>query len=164
MVAMLTLPEKHTLRDELVAMLMANLDVLLRAQQAAIEGATHEEAKPESDKDTRGLEQSYLARGQALRIEELRNVLLELRAMPLPAFTANQPISLGALIVAEENDKERVFFLAPYGGGATIGKGKVQVVTPRSPLGEALLEKCAGDDCEVLMGGSTREFSILRVL
>jgi transcription elongation GreA/GreB family factor len=160
---MRTLPEKHALRDELVALLITNLEVLERAQHAAIEGATHEEAKPESDKDTRGLEQSYLARGQALRIEELRTTLHELRSMPILPFSDNQPISLGALVIAEENDRERVFFLAPYGGGTTIAKGTVQVVTPRSPLGEALVEKSAGDDCEVLLGGHTREFSIVRV-
>ena len=161
--AMPALPEKPALRDELIAMLLANLEVLEKSQQAAIEGATHSEAKPESDKDTRGLEQSYLARGQALRIEELKTTLLELRAMPLDTFRNDQPIALGALVVAEENDKEKIFFLAPYGGGATLAKGKVQVVTPRSPLGEALLEKSAGDDCEVFLGGNTREFSILRV-
>lgn len=161
---MLTLPEKAALRDELVAMLLANLDILERSQQSAVEGATHQEAKPENDKDTRGLEQSYLARGQALRIEELHNVLIELRSMPLLAFGKNQPISLSALVIVEENDKERVYFLAPYGGGATLAKGSIQVVTPRSPLGEALLEKSAGDDCEVFLGGHTREFSILRVL
>jgi transcription elongation GreA/GreB family factor len=156
---MKALPDKQALRDELVARLIANLEVLERSQQAAVEGATHAEAKPESDKDTRGLEQSYLARGQALRIEELRTTLLELRAMPLQKVAEDQPISLGALVVAEENDKERIFFLAPYGGGSTIANGKVQVVTPRSPL----VEKCAGDDCEVMLGGSTREFSIVRV-
>lgn len=161
---MRTLPPKQELRDELIEKLLANLEILEKSQQAAIEGATHSEAKPESDKDTRGLEQSYLARGQALRAEELRTVLLELKGMPLLHFAKDQPIALGALVIAEEDDKELVFFLAPYGGGSTIAKGRVQVVTPRSPLGEALVEKCAGDDCEVLLAGKTREIAIVKVL
>jgi hypothetical protein len=158
-----TLPGKEVLRDELIATLLANLLVLERSHQAAIEGATHEEAKPESDKDTRGLEQSYLARGQALRIEELRTALGELRLMPVHPFKKDDPISLGALIFAEENDVERVYFLAPYGGGTTVANGAVQVVTPRSPLGEALIEKSAGDDCEVFLAGKNRELCIVRV-
>lgn len=157
------LPGKEALRDELVTSLVANLTILERSHQAAIEGATHPEAKPESDKDTRGLEQSYLARGQALRIEELRNSLIELKTMPLHTFKKDDPISLGALIFAEENDVERVYFLAPYGGGTTIAGGTVQVVTPRSPLGEALIEKTAGDDCEVFLAGKNRELYIVKV-
>jgi hypothetical protein len=62
---------KSTLKQELVALLAADLETAERAQQAAREGATHEEAKPENDKDTRALEQSYVARGQAKRVEEL---------------------------------------------------------------------------------------------
>lgn len=157
------LPGKEALRDELIATLVANLTVLERSHQAAIEGATHAEAKPESDKDTRGLEQSYLARGQALRIEELRNALIELKQMPLHTFKEGEPISLGALVFAEENDVERVYFLAPYGGGTTVAGGAVQVVTPRSPLGEALIEKTDGDDCEVFLAGKNRELSIVKV-
>jgi len=157
------LPSKIALRDELIEHLLANLANLERAHQSAIEGATHEEAKPENDKDTRGLEQSYLARGQAKRVEEMRTSLLELQAMPLSPFGKDQEIALGALITVEENDVRRVLFLAPYGGGTTLAHGAVQVVIPRSPLGEALLGKYAGEDCEVPLGGRTRELSILRV-
>ena len=62
---------KPALKAELLALLGAHLETLERAHRAACEGATHEEAKPENDKDTRALEQSYLARGQAARIDEL---------------------------------------------------------------------------------------------
>jgi len=57
-------PTKPTLKAELLALLAADLDTLERAHRATTEGATHEEAKPENDKDTRALEQSYLARGR----------------------------------------------------------------------------------------------------
>jgi transcription elongation GreA/GreB family factor len=163
MAAMPQLPSKPALRDELVAMLIVTLEALEQAQQAAMEAATHEEAKPENDKDTRGLEQSYLARGQALRIEELRTNLLELHGMPLGSWARGQEIELGAMVTIEENDDEKVLFLAPYGGGATIGGGRVQVVTPKSPLGSALLGRTVGEDCEVYLGGRVRELSIQRV-
>ncbi|HEX2686728.1 MAG TPA: hypothetical protein VHN14_08920, partial [Kofleriaceae bacterium] len=57
--------DKATLKAELVAQLVAALDLAQRAHAAALEGATHAEARAENPKDTRGLEQSYLARGQA---------------------------------------------------------------------------------------------------
>jgi transcription elongation GreA/GreB family factor len=39
----------------------------------------------------------------------------------------------------------------------------VQVVTPRSPLGSALVGKRAGDECEVALAGRTRTLVVLRV-
>src|SRR5271163_799711 len=80
------LPSKTALKDELVRILAADLEVRERAHKAALEGATHEEAKPENDKDTRALEQSYLARGQAARIQELREGLTAVEALLLRDF------------------------------------------------------------------------------
>ena len=131
--------------------------------QSAREGATHEEAKPENDKDTRALEQSYLARGQALRIEELKTGIADVESMVLRAFREGQPAALGAVITADEDGETLTFFLAPHGGGAKIAGGVVQVVTPKSPLGRALLGKQAGDDCEVPLAGRIRALSLVAV-
>src|SRR6185436_13389788 len=103
-------------------------------------GATHEEAKPENDKDTRALEQSYLARGQAIRVEELRGSLAQAQTMPIKPFPEGSRVSLGALVTADEDGEELVFLLAPARGGTKLDGG-VQVVTPSSPLGRALLGK-----------------------
>ncbi len=156
-------PTKTALRDELLAHLAADLDTAARAQAATRAGATHEESKPENDKDTRALEQSYLARGQALRVDELRGALAEVKAMALRAFEDGQAAALGALVTADEGDATVRFFLAPQGGGAKLGAGAVLVVTPKSPLGRALIGKRAGDACEVLLAGRTRELSIVAV-
>ncbi len=156
-------PPKQALKEELVRLLQADLDVLERAHRAVLEGATHEEAKPENDKDTRALEQSYLARGQAMRIEELRAGLGAVQAMGLRAFGEGVPAALGALVSVDENGQARRFFLAPHGGGASLAGASVQVVTPESPLGRALLGKCAGDECEVAAGGRARELAVLNV-
>ena len=51
---------KTALRTELAALLAADLETLEKAHRATREGVTHEDAKPENDKDTRALEQSYL--------------------------------------------------------------------------------------------------------
>lgn len=155
------LPAKTALRDELATVIRADLAVLERAHLASREAATHEEARPEDDKDTRALEQSYLARGQAMRVEELAAGLLAVSHMATRAFGATDFIAVGALVVAEEEDVGRhVYFLAPYGGGTRLHGGKIQVVTPKSPLGLALVEKRAGDDCEVVLAGRTRELVV----
>jgi transcription elongation GreA/GreB family factor len=56
-----------------------------------------------------------------------------------------------------------VMFLAPHGGGTRLAEGHVQVVTPKSPLGRAILGKRAGDGCEVVLAGKPRELSIVRM-
>ena len=153
---------KQALRDELLAALAASLATARSAHAAAVEGATHGEARAENDKDTRGLEQSYLARGQAQRVEELTTALAAVEAMAWPRFGEDAPIDLGALVTAEEDGAEQLFLLAPQGGGITLSGG-VQVVTPRSPLGRALVNARAGDTVEVQRPGGVRELTIVAV-
>ena len=144
-------------------MLAADLATRERAHKAAREGATHEEAKPENDKDTRALEQSYLARGEALRVEELRAGLAEVQSMPLRAAREGEPAALGAIVRAEEDGQSLVLWLAPHGGGNRLANGVVQIVTPKSPLGRALIGKRAGDECEIRLAGKNRVLTIERV-
>jgi transcription elongation GreA/GreB family factor len=159
----ITLPSKRALRDALTELLDAELAALERAYRAAREGATHEEAKPENDKDTRALEQSYVARGQALRIEDARMAAADARAISVEPFAKGSPAALGALVVAEEDGREKLFLLAPSGGGVVLLDGVVQVVTTKSPMGRVLLGKRAGDACELKVGNRTRELEIVAV-
>ena len=154
-------PSKTSLREQLVAALAADLAVRERAYRAAREAATHDEAKPENDKDTRALELTYLARGEAMRIEELRVAVAETQAMALGPVGDGQPVRLGALVATDEDGVEALFWLAPHGGGSRLGD--VQVLTPKSPLGQALLGKRAGDECEALLAGRRRSLSIVAV-
>ncbi len=100
---MTTTRDKKALFEELVELVAADLDTADRAVRAAREGATHEEAKPENDKDTRALEQSYLAHGQAKRTEELRVALGQMRAIAAKLPPAGGPIALGSLVEADED-------------------------------------------------------------
>ena len=151
---------KESLRDELLGRLRDDLTRLERAHEAALEGATHAEARPENAKDTRALEQSYLARGQSFRVEDLRRAVTEVATMSLAAFTGGHAVGLGALVTALEDETERLFFIAPHGGGSTLARGAVQVVTPSSPLGRALVGRTEGEVCEIEAGGRTRELEI----
>lgn len=150
---------KAALRAELLAQLEAALDTARAAHAAAIEGATHAEAKAENDKDTRGLEQSYLARGVAQRVLDLEAAVADVTRLELRTFGARDPIAMSALVTADEDGEELRFFLAPAGGGAVLA-GSVQVLTTSSPLGRALLGKRLDDEVEVRLPGKTRTLVI----
>jgi transcription elongation GreA/GreB family factor len=154
---------KDALKEELVKLLAADLETAERAQQAAREGATHEEARPENDKDTRALEQSYVARGQAKRVEELRADLTLAQAMVVRPLAGGARIALGALVEIDEDGTMSRLFLAPARGGTALAGGTVQVVTPGSPLGRALIGKSAGEDCDVRVANRVRELAIVSV-
>jgi transcription elongation GreA/GreB family factor len=151
--------DKFTLRTELVAQLTAALAIAQAAHAAAVEGATSDEARPENDKDTRGLEQSYLARGQAQRVAELEAAVKDTIAMKLRAFGDRNPAAISALVTVDEEGTQHRFLLAPHGGG-TVLAGDVQVVTPSSPLGRALLGKRIDDEVEVRLPGKVRALVI----
>jgi transcription elongation GreA/GreB family factor len=158
-----SVPSKSALKQELVSILAADLAARERSHKLAREGATHDEAKPENDKDTRALEQSYLARGEARRVEELRVALAEVESMATAALGDGEPVRLGALVSTEEGGEIASMWLAPHGGGSRLVNGTVQVITPGSPLGRALLGKRAADECEVVLAGRTRRLTIVTV-
>ena len=83
--------------------------------------------------------------------------------MALRAFGEASPIALGALVESEEDGESRAFFVAPHGGGTALGSGTVQVITPQSPLGRALIGKRLGDDCEITIAGKVRQLELLKV-
>lgn len=156
-------PPKAALKDELLARLRGELDTLERAHRATLEGATHPEAKPENDKDTRALEQSYLARGQAQRVEQLRAAVAAVASMPTTPAGDEARASVGALVVASERAESFAFYVCPEGGGERLAGGQVQVVTPRSPLGRALVGLEVDDDVEVVLAGRTRHLTIVSI-
>lgn len=158
----MTLPPKQALKAELVREMQRLLDAAESAHRASVEGATHDDARPENDKDTRALEQSYLARGQARRVEELRSHLALAERIPVHPLGDDAPVALGALVLVEEHGQEQLFYLAPSGGGMTL-QDHVLVVTPQSGLGRALLGKHAGDGCEAQVAGRLRVLNVVHV-
>jgi transcription elongation GreA/GreB family factor len=149
---------KTDLKRELLAQLEAQLVTARAAHAAATEGAISDEARPENDKDTRGLEQSYLARGHAQRVADLETAVGIIAAMSTEPM---RNVAVGALVVIEEDGRERALFVAAHGGGLALGD--VTVVTPTSPMGRALHGKSADDECELTAGGTQRTLTIVEV-
>lgn len=149
-------PKKEDLRRKLLAQLEAQLETARAAHASATEGAISDEARPENDKDTRGLEQSYLARGIAGRVAELEAAVTAVASMTI---AKSLRVAIGAVVSIDEDDKERTLYIAPHGGGLTLS-GDITVVTPTSPMGRALLGKVVDDEAELVAGGATRSLAI----
>jgi transcription elongation GreA/GreB family factor len=54
---------------------------------------------------------------------------------------------MSAVVVVEQDGKQQRYFVAS-GGGGTVLAGGVQVITPASPIGSALLGKRVDDIVE----------------
>jgi transcription elongation GreA/GreB family factor len=154
--------DKSALKAELIALLGDALEVARAAHAAAVEGAIADDARPENDKDTRGLEQSYLARGQAARVAELETQLAETTAMALRTFDDGDAIGISAVVDAEEAGRTLRYFVAPHGGGSVLAGG-IQVVTLASPLGRALLGKQIDDEVELRLPGKLRTIVVVGI-
>ncbi len=157
--------DKRWLVDLIRAQIDEEMATLVAAAKATQEAATHEEARPENDKDTRALEQSYLARGQAARVEDLQELATRLKFLELPAYGEDDPIGPAALVGVEVDDEESMFFLVPVGGGRKLAlpDREVTVVTTTSPVGRALLGKEVGDEFDLTIGPRKRRYVILSV-
>jgi Transcription elongation factor, GreA/GreB, C-term len=158
--------------QELLGLVSRDLETLVSALRATREGATHEEAKPENDKDTRALEQSYLARGQAARVEELRAAVEAISTLTTRVFDATDPVALGALATLCDADaldvhptsEPVVVLVSSHGGGHQLAEGRVRVVTPVSPLGRALIGKRVGEQLGLSTRGRERQLEIVSIV
>ena len=155
--------DKTLVLAALRAHLELDLSAAVASQVRTQSGATHEESRPENAKDTRALESSYLARGQAQRVAELGRSLSSLSALQLRHFDAESSVALSALISLDDGQRVALCFLAPVGGGLElhVEAATVVVLTPHSPLGRALLGRRAGDELEVQTPQGVRQYSIL---
>lgn len=139
------------------------LKTLKNSAKAAHEAATHSESKAEDPYDTRGLEAAYLAGAQSKRVAELEALVALFRFVDLRAFGKGTPIASTALVELLNDEGKRSYTLVmPQGGGMqAVLEGKTtQIVTPHSPLGEALMGRTVGESIQVDIHRVTKEFEI----
>lgn len=127
---------KHAVHTLILEKLAVDLDIAQRAAQTAYETATHEENIAENKYDTLGLEASYLAAGQARRVEEIKLALTLCQNMNLRAYDEQRGIEVGALLgLEDDNGRQQWLFLAPDAAGLkveVVGQ-PVTVITPARP-------------------------------
>ena len=157
--------DKGPLFAALRAQLAKELETVQAAAAAAREGATHEEAKPENEYDTRALEQSYLAGAQTARAEALAQAVTTLDLFQPPALTEADPIRVGAAVVVDDGTQTRRYLLCEVGGGTKVQVDGERwwVLTPASPLGRGLIGRRVGDFIERKVRGEDVSIEILSV-
>ncbi len=156
---------KQALIQKIVEKLTADLALYFKAATIARAEATHEQSKAENKYDTRGLEASYLARGQSRQAAEIEQSIHAIAAMEPKNFIPGAPIDLGAYVEIETRKVVSCYFLASRAGGTEvqIDDREVLVITPQSPLGKQLIGHREGETVKIEVGGRTGSQRILRV-
>ncbi|HTH46049.1 MAG TPA: transcription elongation factor GreAB [Candidatus Limnocylindria bacterium] len=153
---------KDTVIHLIIAKLTDELELYTRAARAAHAEATDQHNKAENKYDTRGLEASYLARGQAKQVAELEQSLHEFRALLGRNFIPTAPIDVGALVELLAGKDRSFYLIGPRAGGTEVEHEgqEITVMTPQSPLGGQLMGHKAGEKLKLAFGGTSREFKV----
>ncbi len=127
---------KSLLLEHIRAELRARLERLSKAAYEAHAAATDPGSKAEGKYDTRSLEASYLAAGQARQVDELAESVRIFESLTLPDFGMDAEIDAGALVKANLNGETAHFLLVPAAGGMVIShdEREITLLTPESPL------------------------------
>jgi transcription elongation GreA/GreB family factor len=157
---------KKIILNEIIEQLTAGLELFNKASRSSRAEATHEQNKAESKYDTRGLEASYLARGQSRQLAEAEQSIAQFQTLNLLTFAPGDPIQLSALVQLERGRTSTYYFIGPRAGGTEIEhEGKeVLVITPQSPLGRELMGKKEGDRLKLEIGGARSEYRVASVI
>jgi transcription elongation GreA/GreB family factor len=156
---------KRAVLKKIIARLTGELEVYFRAAEYARAEATHEQNKAENKYDTRGLEASYLARGQSKQAAEIEAAIVEFEKLGAKKFAPGDAIGIGALVELEQLGERNFYFLGPRAGGTEIehDRKEILVITLQSPLGDQLAGKKPGDTFSLKLGHETRPARIVSV-
>ena len=156
---------KRIIVEKIIATLTAELEGYTRSARDAHAGATDEQNKAENKYDTRGLEASYLARGQSAQATEVMHAINRYESLALRPFAAEEPIDIGAIFELERAGERTTFFIGPLAGGAEVDcEGKsVVVITPQSPLGRQIIGHKQGDRFQIKIGSSSAKCHVIAV-
>ena len=138
---------KSALLAQIRADLRTQLERLTKAAFEAHAAATDPGSKAEGKYDTRSLEASYLAAGQARQVDELAETLRIFEGLTLADFAMEDGIDAGALVEADLAGETGFYLLVPSSGGRVVShEGReITLLTPASGLYQRLLGLRVGD-------------------
>jgi transcription elongation GreA/GreB family factor len=157
---------KESLRKLIIDALTKDFETANNAANTAKETATSKETVAENKYDTFGLEASYLAHGQSIRVNELAEAIERYTNLPFKQFGGHDNVDTTALVTLEtENDNNKYFFIGPEAGGLKLHwEGKdIMVITPSTPLGRQLLGKQLDDTIELHIKNNRIIYEIIAV-
>lgn len=137
---------KPDLLAAIVAALETELEAASREARATAAAATDPDSKAENKYDTRALEASYLARGQAQRVTELTDAVAAYRALAANPPAVSGTVVVGASVILDTPAGRADYFLGPAAGGTEVKHAgrDIILITTASPLGRQLLGKSVG--------------------
>ena len=110
--------DKKSVILKVIESLQSELETYIRAAKSSHAEATAEENRAENKYDTRGLEASYLAAGQANKVSKLKSAITAYNDL------LNQPthkaIELGSLIELDQEGFTEFYFIGPTAGGTKV--------------------------------------------
>jgi len=142
---------KSLLLEHIRTELRTRLERLSKAAFEAHAAATDPGSKAEGKYDTRSLEASYLAAGQARQVDELAESVRIFETLALPDFEMDDAIDAGALVEADLNGETTCFLLVPASGGMVIEHQgqEITLLTPESALYRKLLGMRVGESLDL---------------
>jgi len=144
---------KTALLEKIRLELRAQFDRLSKAALDAHAAATDPGSKAESKYDTRSLEASYLASGQARQVAAIAEASRIFESLSLPDFDPEDAVEAGALVEIDRSGESEWFLLAPAAGGLEIEHQglAITLLTPESQLYGKLLGTHVGDSMDDLI-------------
>src|ERR1044072_7611311 len=112
--------KKQALVKKIIAALTEELERFAKAARAAHAEATDEQSKAEHKYDTRGLEASYLARGQSRQVAELEAAIDAFEKLDGRKFKEDDGIDIGALVELDHTGERTLYFIGPKAGGTEV--------------------------------------------
>ncbi|MCZ6674915.1 MAG: transcription elongation factor GreAB [Verrucomicrobia bacterium] len=151
--------DKLVVIDKVIKILEREIELGTKASREAFDAATDEDAYSEGKYDTRSLEASYLAGGQAQIVKELGEALQGFSLLRAQHFIEppSKQIGLGSLLEIERKGSTGWYLLGPGGGGLSlqVEDKEITVLTLHSPLGNAVVSKLEGDTADMPEGPAT---------
>lgn len=143
-------PMKAALLEQIRAELRTRLERLSKAALEAHAAATDPGSKAEGKYDTRSLEASYLATGQARQVDELAESVRIFDALTLPEFEIDAPIDSGALVEVDLSGETSFFLLVPTSGGLVVSHDGMEItlLAPASGLYRKLVGLTVEDELD----------------
>lgn len=149
--------DKNAIITEIILQLQQELALALLAAENAYKAATDDQSVAETQYDTLAIEQSYLAEGQSRRVAEISQAIKSFENLDVSEEKSS--VMMGSLVQMEQDmTKNKWFFIAPAAGGQRCqitGQDiqlSITVITPQSPMGEALLGKELDDEVVLSIG------------
>ena len=157
---------KKDLFKQIIIELESVVDNAKNAANRAHHTATDKENISQTRYDTLALEGAYLAHGQAARAAEAETELSLFKNLSMNEFSNESAIEIGALVILENcESNQKMVFIGPSAGGLklTFSGRELLVITPLSPMGNALLGKMVDDELEIISGNKKNWYTILEV-